>query len=157
MVNISLPTQLRIPLIVLGWSVSLSALTLGTIFQGYLLPTTGGGLLPEIYGASPLGLWIFYLGSLGVSVVAAMAINDTGPAIVGFFAAYGLTAFFTFLVLAMPELLGIIQTNGVLQEAAILHSFSALFPLALIVNLVGTLLGIALGERLVYPTGVSSI
>lgn len=121
------------------------------------MPTTGGGLLPEVYGANPFGLWIFYLGSLGISAVSAMAIYDAGPAIVGFFAAYGVSAFLTFLVLALPEILGIVQTNGVLQQVAILHTFSAIFPLALIVDLVGALIGVAVGERLLHSTGVFSV
>ena len=150
-------SRLRVPLVVLGWGTSLAALTLGTIFQGYLLPTTEGGLLPQVYGASPAGLWVFYLGSFGISAVAAMVIYDAGPAIVAFFFAFGLTASLTATVLALPELIGTIQTNGVLQETSILNTFSALFPLALIVNLVGTLVGIALGERLLYSTDVFSV
>ena len=154
--NISILSKLRLPLIVLGWGTSLAALTLGTIFQGYLLPTTQGGLLPQVYGESPVGLWIFYLGCLGISALAAMAINDPGPGIIGFFISFGISAFLTAFVLQLPEAVGIVQSNGVLQETAILETFSAVFPLALIVDLVGTLLGLGLGERLVYSTDVFS-
>lgn len=154
--NISILSKLRLPLVILGWGTSLAALTLGTIFEGYLLPTTQGGLLPQVYGASPVGLWIFYLGCFGISALAAMAINDVGPGIVAFFISYGLGAFLTAFVLALPEVVGIVQTNGVLQETSILNTFSALFPLPLIVNLVGTLAGLGLGERWLYSTDVFS-
>lgn len=88
--------------------------------------------------------------------MATMTINDPGPAIVAFFVTFGLDAFLTAFVLALPEVAGIVQTNGVLQETSILNTFSALFPLPLIVNLVGTLAGLALGERLLYSTAVFS-
>jgi hypothetical protein len=156
MVNISFLRRVKVPLIVLGWGASLASLTLGAIFQGYLLPTTGGGLLPEVYGASPLWLWIFYLGSFGISALAATMIYDPAPAIIGFFFSYGICAILTFIVLALPEFIGIIQTNGVLQKVAILHTFSALFPIALLVDMVGSIAGVALGERFLYTSGVFS-
>jgi len=155
LLNITFPKRLKIPLVIAGWGTVLATLTVGTIFQGFLLPTTGGGLLPEVYNAGPLVLWIYYLGCLGISALAAMTIAEPGPAIVGFFASYGFSGFLTFLVLALPELTGVVQTNGILQELAILHTFQAIFPIALFVDLAGTVLGLALAERLLYFTGAS--
>jgi len=155
LLNITFPKWLKIPLVTAGWGTVLATLTVGTIFQGFLLPTTGGGLLPEVYNAGPLVLSIYYLGCLGASALAAMTIAEPGPAIVGFFASYGFSAFLTFIVLALPELTGVVQTNGILQEFAILHTFQAIFPIALLVDLVGTLLGLSLAERLLYFTGAS--
>ena len=148
MLNITFPQWLKTPLVTAGWGTVLAALTVGTIFQGFLLPTTGGGLLPEVYNAGPLVLSIFYLGCLGASTLAAMTIAEPEPAIVAFFASYGFSGFLTFLVLALPELTGVVQTNGILQELAILHTFQAIFPIALLVDLVGTLVGLSLAERL---------
>ncbi len=139
MLNITFPQWLKIPLVTAGWGTVLAMLTVGT---------TGGGLLPEVYNAGPLVLSIYYLGCLGASTLAAMTIAEPGPAIVAFFVSYGFSAFLTFLVLALPELTGVVQTNGILQEFAILHTFQAIFPIALLVDLVGTLLGLSLAERL---------
>lgn len=152
--NISFPKWSKVPLIIIGWGTVLATLTLGAIFQGFLLPTVGGGLLPEVYNAGPMILLIYYLGCFGVSALAAMVIYDAGRAIIGFFASYMLSGLLTFLVLALPELIGIVQTDGILEQAAVLHTFQAVFPIALIVDLVGTISGIALGERLLLLSGV---
>jgi len=144
---ISIPRKLKSILVVVGWGTSLAALTLGTMFQGLLLPNPSE-ILPASYGANPLWLWLFYLGSFAVSALAAMLISDIGESIVSIFFAYGLTAFVTLVVLALPDFLGIVQPSGILQQSAILFTFNALFPFPLLVALVGTIVGSALGERL---------
>ena len=133
--------------LVVGSGTSLAALTVGTIFEGFLLPTTGGGLLPEIYAANPFGLWIFYTGFFAVSAFSAALMYDAGRAIVSSFISFAIAAALTFFVLALPDLVGLVTPSGILQESSILFTFSALFPVAFFVNLFGTVAGIALGER----------
>ncbi len=147
MPNISIPHKFKFILVVAGWGTSLAALTLGTIFQGLLLPNPSE-LLPASYGANPLWLWLFYLGSFGICVLAALVISDFGESIVSIFFAYGLTALVTFVVLALPDFSGIVQPPGILQQSALLFTFNALFPFPLFVDFVGTIVGSALGERL---------
>ena len=147
LLNISISHRFKSILVVAGWGISLAALTLGTIFQGLLLPNPTE-LLPASYGANPLWLWTFYLGSFGICVLAAMRISDFGESIVSIFFAYGLTIFITFGVLALPDFSGILQPPGILQQSAFLFTFNALFPFPLFVDFIGTIVGSALGERL---------
>ncbi len=144
--KISILHRFKPLLVVLGWATSLASLTLGVIFQGLLLPNASE-LLPESYGASSLWLWIFYLGSFGICLLAAMLISDFGQSVVSVFFAYGLTALIIFVVLALPDFLGIVP-SGSLQEPAVSFTFNALFPFPLFVDFIGTIVGSALGERL---------
>ncbi len=147
MLNIPLLYRLKPLLVIVGWAASLAALTLGAMFQGLLLPNASE-LLPELYGTSSLWLWVFYLGSFGVCILAAMLIADFGQSVVSVFFAYGLTALITFVVLALPDFAGIVQPSGSLQQSSVTFTFNALFPLPLFVDLVGAIAGSALGERL---------
>jgi hypothetical protein len=146
MTNISVLHKFKPLLVVLGWATSLASLTLGLIFQGLLLPNASE-LLPESYGASSLWLWVFYLGSFGICLLAAMMISDFGQSVVSVFFTYGLTALIVFVVLALPDFLGIFQPPGLLQEPAVSFTFNALFPFPLFVDFIGTITGSALGER----------
>jgi hypothetical protein len=145
--NISILYRFKPLLVVLGWATSLATLTLGVMFQGLLLPNASE-LPPESYGASSLWLWVFYLGSFGICILAAMLISDLGQSVVSVFFVYGLTGLITFAVLALPDFLGILQPPGVLQEPAVSFAFNALFPFPLFVYFIGTIAGNVLGERL---------
>jgi hypothetical protein len=142
--------KLKPLLVILGWSASMAALTLATIFQGLLLPKvigSGGGLLPEVVNASPVWLWIFYLGNFGICVLAALIISDLGTAIVSFFPSYIGAIIITYLILALPDFLGLFPYPGALEGSAVNFVFGAYFPLMLIINLTGTLAGVMLGEH----------
>lgn len=67
---------------------------------------------------------------------------------VSVFFAYGLSTLIIFVVLALPDFLGIVQPSGVLQEPAVRFTFYAYFPFPLFGDLIGTIAGSALGERL---------
>jgi hypothetical protein len=138
-------------LAVLGWAASTAALTLATIFQGYLLPKVygaGGGFLDEVLNANPVWLWIFYLGNFGICILAALVISDLGTTVIGFFVSYGVAAGITYMVLSLPDFIGVFPFPGVLEGSAVTFTFGAFFPLLLLVNLVGTIVGAALSERL---------
>lgn len=132
---------------ILGWATSLASLTLGVIFQGLLLPNASE-ISPETIGSSILWVWIFYLGSFGICVLAAILISDFGQSVVSFFFVYVLTALLTFVILALPDFAGIVQPSGTLQEPSVTFAFNALFPLSLFVDLAGTIAGSGLSERL---------
>lgn len=134
-------------LVVLGWAASMAALTLATIFQGLLLPKALGIGGNEVINASPLGLWIFYLGNFGICILAAMVISDFGVAIVSFFPAYIGAGLLTYLLLALPDFIGVFPLSGVLQASAVTFTFSAFFPFLLVVSLAGTITGVGLAEH----------
>lgn len=143
--------SLRPVLVILGWATSSATLTLATIFQGQLIPKdiNGGGLYSAVLNASPSVLWVFYLGNFGISLLAAMIIGETGASFISVFASILSAAGLTFLVLALPDLLGVVyDPQQTIQQSAVTFTFVAFFPLLLLVNLMGTVVGVALGDRL---------
>lgn len=147
---VTLP-RLRPFLAILGWSVSTAALTLATIFQGLLLPKvygSGGGFLDEVVNGNPIWAWTFYLGNFGISILAVMFISDLGTSIVAFFLSYVGAGCITYAVLALPDFMGVFPFPGALEGSAVTFTFGAFFPLLLLIDLVGTIVGAALGERL---------
>jgi len=97
---------------------------------------------------SPSKVEAFYLGNFAICLFAAMTVSDASRALVSFFASFVLAAIITDLVLALPDLLGIFPIPGALQEASIIFTFTAFFPISLLVDLAGTIVGISLSERL---------
>src|SRR6266571_3214864 len=112
-------------LIIAGWGLLMSGAVLSAIFQGFLLPSTyyGGSS-----GTLPLGVWFPYLEVLGASILAGIVMGDAGKTILSFFASYGLAALLT-------------------RQAAVI-TFTALFPIPLLVGFLGSVVGSALSERL---------
>lgn len=135
---------LKVLLVILGWAVSLAAFTLQAIFQGQLLPVSafaqGGNI------SSPYVVDLFYGGIFATSVLAAMILDDAGKAIVSLLASYLLADVIVYLVIALPGLLGIFFPE-VLSKTGISFAFAASFPLGLLLEMVGTLVGITLAER----------
>jgi hypothetical protein len=150
LMNVRIIRKLKPLLVVLGWATSTAALALATIFQGQLLPKNinGGGLYGQVVNASPLPIWIFYVGNFAVCVVAAMVISDPARSLVSYFPSFIGAAAITYLVLALPDFVGAYDPQQVLQDTATIFTFTAFFPLLLLVNLAGTVVGIAVGERL---------
>lgn len=62
--------------------------------------------------------------------------------------AYLLTALIIFVVLALPDFVGIVQPSGILAEPSVTFAFNALFPYSLLVDLTGTVAGSAVSERM---------
>ncbi len=146
LMNIRLPIRLKPFFIMLGWATSTAALTLGTIFLGYLLPKNinGGGLLSEVINASAIPIWIFYVGNFAICILAALVISDLSTSLISFFVSYLGAGIITYVVLALPDLLGCCA--GSLAESAIGFTLIAFFPFLFFVNLTGTLLGVWLNE-----------
>jgi len=77
-----------------------------------------------------------------------MVIFDFAQSVVSFFFAFLLNALIIFFVLVLPDLLGIVQPQGTLQEPSVTFVFDALIPVSLFVDLAGTIAGSAISERL---------
>jgi hypothetical protein len=137
-------------LVILGGGTSTATVVLGAIFQGLLLPQNqgGGDLLPEVINRGPWGLIIFYLAILGISVLTSVVVGDLERSILVFFASYAFAALLTFFVLALPGFVGAFQIPNFTLFLASNFTFEAFFPILLFLQLLGTLLGAALGERL---------
>jgi hypothetical protein len=134
-------------LVVLGWAISSAAFTLGTIFQGQLLPRNinGGGLYGNVIAGNSLVLFIFFAGGFVVSLIAAMQIGDLEKSIISFFASYIGCAMITYAVLVLPDLAGVYDPAGAIAGSGVTFTFGAMFPLFLLFELAGTIVGVALG------------
>lgn len=102
--------------------------------------------MPEVTGTSQLGLAAFFVGIFLVSVFASFLINDVGKALFSFFGSYCLAGVVTYFVLALPGFVGAYAAPEVLVRLAIIFTFTASFPIPLVVELVGTLTGSWLAE-----------
>lgn len=127
-------------MIILGWAASTAALALYAIFQGYLLPIAGGGTVTGfVIGPIPLPVLIFYFGNFGISILAAVVIADTPKTLICFFPGYVGAWMITYVVLALPDILGC--CFGALELSAVPFTFGAFFPFLFITELVGTFVG----------------
>ena len=146
-INLPLLAKAKPILVVLGWATSISALTLGIIFLGYLLPKNpnGGGQYSSVINASTLPLWIYYAGNFAISVIAAMILSDIPSSLLSFFASYVGGGIITYIVLSLPDYFGC--CGGVLEGAAVGFTFIALFPYVFLVGLTGTFVGMGLAEH----------
>jgi|SRR5712664_1052387 len=131
--------------VILGSGTSSAAVVLAAIFHGFLIPH-----VPFFRSGVAGAEWatpLVYLGIFGISILAALVIGDLGTAIGSFFAAYLLGAAITFLVLVLPGYTGGLPSPDLIVPAGVQFTFTAFFPL-LFVELVATLLGVALSEHL---------
>ncbi|OLD00865.1 MAG: hypothetical protein AUJ07_12635 [Crenarchaeota archaeon 13_1_40CM_3_53_5] len=133
---------LKPPLIILGWAASDAAVVLAAIFHGLLLPQYHGTL--DTYSTTIAA----YLGLLGIAVLAALVIGDFATTIVSFFASYLLAMAMTYLVLVLPGYTGALPSPEVIISAAVVFTFDAFFPIPLLIEFVGSLVGLGLSERL---------
>jgi hypothetical protein len=145
-----MPEWLKSLLVILGWATSCAAVTLATIFQGLLLPKNinGGGLYSQVVAGNPFALLAYYAGNITISIIAVIYISDAGKSLISFFASYVGTGIITYLVLGLPEFVGVYDPSGVIIESAGIFTFTAIFPVLMVVNFAGTFLGILLSERL---------
>lgn len=133
--------------VILGWSASTAALALYAMFQGYLLPIAGGGNVGSfVIGPLPLPVLIFYLGNLGICVLAAVVIADTPKTLICFFPAYAGAWIITYLVLALPDILGCCL--GVVELSAVSFTFGAFFPFLFVTELAGIFVGMGISGML---------
>ena len=101
---------------------------------------------------------IYYLGLLGVSLVAGILIADFSKVVGGIAGAYFLGGFIVFEVLSAPNLtdaalnnLNLLITRDALTMIAVDLTFRALFPFPPAAIFIGGILGTALEERYLSP------
>ncbi len=126
-------------LVVLGWGISLASLATTAIFQALVVPQ---GSPTDVM---TLGRVLYYAGIFAVSFLAGFVLEDVGRALVGFFASYGIGILLTYLALYLPALGGLLSER-LAEVTGITLTFIALFPFALLVGLIGGLLGAVTSE-----------
>ncbi len=138
-------------LVVLGWAVSVSAILLAAVFQGYLTPTSHG---PFAVGKQPFEVTYYYLALFGVSILASLVMEDPGLSLLGFFASYAVGAMITFSVLSLPAFLRIVHfpESESVTGLALTVTLFVFFPLAILIGLLGTFVGIGLQSRMPWPS-----
>lgn len=129
----------------LAWGVSLAALALAQIFQGHLIPQ-------QYYGGASNALisdaTIFYLEVLGLSTFAGLVIRDPQRAILSFIACYAVGGLITAFVIMLPGFVSASAIPELVFGMALVDTFTALFPIPLLVGIAGTFLGLVLSDRL---------
>jgi len=130
-------------LVVLGWGVSIASLALTAITQGILVPHAFEYVLESNIGALEVAL--YYAGIFGTSFLAGLVLARVAAALLAFFVSYVVGWLLAYLALSLPGLLGIVP-EGVAEETAIILTATALFPFALLVGMLGSLIGSAYRE-----------
>ncbi len=128
--------------IVFGWGTSMSGVILGSIFNGFLVPGVFRPAVPE----DPIILAGIYGLIFGICFLGAIITEEASTALVSFFAAYGLTIILTYVMLGLPGFLNQVPISEFIIVTAIVFTFAALFPVALIVGLTATVIGVALAD-----------
>ncbi len=99
-------------------------------------------------GKQPFEVTYYFLALLGVSILASLVMEDDGLSLLGFFASYAVGAVITSSVLSLPAFLGTVPLPQTVYRLALTVSLFAFFPLALLVGLLGTFLGIGLASKM---------
>ncbi len=131
-------------LVVVGWSVSIASLALTVVTQGILVPHAFEYVAQS--SIETLEVALYYSGIFGASILAGLVLARVPTALVGFLASYALGWLVAYLALILPGLFGIVPEAAV-EETAIVLTATALFPFALLVGLVGSLVGSAYMEK----------
>jgi len=129
--------------VVVGWAVSLSSIALTGIVQGLIVPHvhfSSDRSLIEVLGDA-----LYYGGMFGVSTIAGMFLGEIGKGLFGFLASYFTAIVLTYVMLILPGLTGIIPEIGA-ENLAVQFTFTAFFPIAIFVGLIGGILGAALKD-----------
>jgi hypothetical protein len=132
----------RAALVVLGWGTCLANLAVTAIAYGVLAPRA------QYYSqatSTQTGLLLFalyYVGVFGVSLLSGFVLESISTALVGFFCSYVLAMVLTGLILDLPVVTGFVP-QAFEANLATGIIFTAFFPFALIVGLMGALLGAA--------------
>lgn len=132
--------------VILGWATSSAAIVLAAIFHGFLIPHVP--FFRQGVAGADWALPAVYLGVFVISVLGALVIGDLGVAIGSFFTSYCLGIILTYFILVLPGYTGALPSPDVLVQAGVQFTFIAFFPALLLIELVGTLVGAALYERL---------
>ncbi len=127
-------SRVKFVLVVLGWGVSLASLALTGIIAGIIIPRAAAKPNMPI-----LGIALYYAGIFGVSLLAGLVLSNIGRSLFGVLVSNSLAASLTYLALIIPGLTGLIPET-LAEELAIAFTFTAFFPIALFLGLLGGLL-----------------
>ncbi len=101
------------------------------------------------------GILLAYTLIFLVAVISGMILSEFSVALTGFFASLGVAAVVEYLVLVLPSILGIAGPDVLaniglppISDVAVTIVFSSLFPVPIILGLVGSIVGAILGERI---------
>ncbi len=130
----------------MAWGVLISTIILAFTFQGYFVPG-----FRAVYRDL---LFVAYILIFLVAVVSGMMLTEISTAVLSNFVSLALAGFLEYVVLTLPSTLGIAGL-GVLADAgvpplgdlAITIIFSTLFPVPTLVGFAGSVVGAALGEK----------
>ena len=131
----------------------MAGIALWAVFQGILLPSISA--IPASEGAISVNeiVAVFYIGIIGVSILAGMVLADFAKSLGGVIIAYLLESAIVFEALSAPGLsnstlndIMLITRNG-LTLAAIDLTFRVMFPFPIFALLIGTIFGTALAEH----------
>ena len=132
----------RDALVVLGWGTSLANLAVTAVAHGVLVPQAAYYSEATTSQTGLLFFALYYVGVFAVSFLSGLVLRSISTALLGFFCAYAVGLLLTALILDLPVITGFLpQIAGANLATGII--FTAFFPLALIVGLMGALLGAA--------------
>jgi hypothetical protein len=130
-------------LVVIGWGTSLASLAVAAISHGILVPHAGyySEATPPTQSTLLLVI-LYYAGVFGISLLSSYLLRSISSALLGFFCSYGIGMLLAGMALDLPGLTGSVpQAFGLNLVIGVI--FTAFFPFALIIGLVGALLGSA--------------
>jgi hypothetical protein len=141
---------LRVGLVALAWALMTATIILAFVFQGFLVP----GIVTQYRPPGNYALLSYLLVTL-VAVASGMILRDMSATVTAFITSLGITVALEYFVLALPSSLGqadpslLFQTGlAPIPDTAIAIVFYSLFPVAIILGFIGSLIGAALGESL---------
>ncbi|HWY28002.1 MAG TPA: hypothetical protein VNW25_01960 [Candidatus Sulfotelmatobacter sp.] len=126
---------IKFVLVVLGWGVSLASLALTGIVSGVIIPRAAAKPNMPISGIA-----LYYAAIFGVSLLAGLVLSNIARSLIGSLASNSFAAALTYLALIIPGLTGIIPET-IAEDLAITFTFTAFFPFAMFLGLIGGLLG----------------
>lgn len=132
--------RFRFGLVVLGWGVSLASLALTGIVEDVVIPRAA--VKPNM---PVLGIALYYLAVFGVSLLAGSVLSNIVRSLIGVFVANGIAIALTYLALIIPGLTGVISET-IAENLAITLTFTAFFPFAVFLGMLGGLLGAVFTE-----------
>ena len=124
----------------MGWGVSLASLALTGIVEDVVIPRAA--VKPNM---PVLGIALYYLAVFGVSLLAGSVLSNIVRSLIGVFVANGIAIALTYLALIIPGLTGVISET-IAENLAITLTFTAFFPFAVFLGMLGGLLGAVFTE-----------
>jgi len=141
---------LRVLLVTIAWALMTTTIILAFVFQGFLVP----GIITQYRPSGNYAFLGYALVTL-VAIASGMMLRDISATVASFIGSIGITVVMEYFVLTLPSSFGQVDPGLLLQvglaplpDTAITIVFYSLFPVAIILGFVGSLIGATLGESL---------